>query len=164
MKHSFIYKEQKLALIALSLALCTLSSCNKHKVSSDQQDTICVESSTSDTSGVEGTKTELASPSQSTGQSSESTTSSSSSEASGSLGAIAYEAGYSSGKYAAGIFELNYYTDNNDAELKDDYVEDCQHQRFHLKKEYANNRSLYKEYRRGFLKAYQDKEDAKSAL
>ena len=151
MKHSFIYKEQKLALIALSLALCTLSSCNKHKVSSDQQDTTCVESSTSDTTGVEGTEAvgqnSQQSPEKSTTNSV--TSSSPSTEASSSLANKAYEFGYDDGLHRFDI-GLDHFTKNNEARLKSTYMLNCT--RYKLGEENKTNKALYKEYRRGFIK------------
>ncbi len=142
------------------MTLCTLSSCNQHKVSQGQvyttadstavEDTVDADSSIVDSDTVTATS---------------SASSSSSTEASGTLAETAYNAGYEQGTSCVSFeFKLDRYTYNNDERLKEEYIEDCQNGYHSMKKEYASNRSMYKEYRRGFLKAYKDHEDAKNAL
>lgn len=90
---------------------------------------------------------------QSAEQSSESTTSSNAE--------IAYKAGY---EVCMLSYSLEDYTKDNESLLKELFVRDCQNGFSHMKPEYRDNRSLYKEYRRGLLKAYEDQENAKNAL
>lgn len=61
-------------------------------------------------------------------------------------------------------YQIGRITSNNDENLKSCYVNRCQNELNNMRKEYISNRSMYKEFRRGFLKAYKDNEDAKNAL
>lgn len=142
------------------MTLSTLSSCNQHKVSQGQMytttDSTAVEDTVVADNSIVDSDTVTATPSAS---------SSSSTEASGSLAETAYNAGYKCGTlWGTSGRKLDKFTYNNDEELKEEYVNDCQNELRNMKKEYASNRSMYKEYRRGFLKAYKDHEDAKNAL
>lgn len=113
------------------------------------------------TAAKEEAKAELPSSSdqQSTEQSSESTTSSSSStEASGSLAEKAYKKGYDCGMSRHTI-SLDYYTEENEKELKDSYMMKCRGYGG-LGDENYNNKALYKEFRRGFFKGYEDGNNA----
>lgn len=154
MKHS-LYKNQKTILLVLGMTLCTLSSCNQSKVSQGQinaeedtcevEDAVCADNSIANSCPVDsGTATP--SPSASL---------SSSTEASGSLAETAYNAGYKEGTVLGSGWSKD---------IKELYVDDCMKELRNLKKEYASNRSMYQEYRRGFLKACKEHEDAKNAL
>lgn len=163
MKHS-LYKNQKTILLVLGMTLCTLSSCNPHKVSQGEmvttadsaavEDTVCADNSIANSCPVDS---DTATPSPSA-------SSSSSTEASGSLAETAYNAGYRNGVIWVNIWTLDKLTCNNDEKLKEKYVAVCQKEIDNMKKEYAGNRSMYQEYRRGVLKAYKENEDAKNAL
>ena len=118
------------------------------------EDTVCADNSIVDTCPVDS---DTATPSPSA-------SSSPSTEASGSLAKTAYNAGYEQGVSSVNIWTLDELTRNNDSRLKECYVRDCQNGYRDMKKEYAGNRSMYQEYRRGVLKAYKENEDAKNAL
>lgn len=154
MKHSFC-KNQETILLVLGMTLCTLSSCNQSKVSQGQtnaeedtcavEDAVCADNSIANSCPVDS---DTATPSPSA-------SSSSSTEASGSLAETAYHAGYYNGTVLGSPWSKR---------IKEIYVDKCMNERLNLKKEYASNRSMYKEFRRGFLKACKEHEDAKNAL
>lgn len=75
---------------------------------------------------------------------------------------VAYKAGYEHG--TSSICSLDDYTRNNDEYLKETFVRACQNGYDNMKEEYRSNRSMYKEFRRGLLKALEDAENAKNAL
>jgi subtilase family serine protease len=72
------------------------------------------------------------------------------------LASEAYEKGYDVGM-TMHTNSLDLYTKNDEKNLKDNYMMDC---RATLGKENYNNKALYKEYRRGFLKGYEDGNNA----
>ncbi|WP_407405554.1 hypothetical protein [Sodaliphilus sp.] len=70
----------------------------------------------------------------------------------------AYKEGYDKGMLHH-TMRLGFYTDNNEKYLKDNYMSDCR--RYNgLGEENYNNRALYNEYRRGFMKGYEDGNNA----
>ena len=75
-----------------------------------------------------------------------------------SLASKAYEIGYDYGISRSNVVALEFYISYNERELKSRYIDECQ---ITLGKENYNNQALYNEYRRGFLKGY---EDGKNAL
>lgn len=95
-------------------------------------------------------------------QSSTSTTSSSSSSSSSSPTSPA-EAAYKEG-YDDGMLHhaenLSTYTNRNEQWLKKQYMDKCRYGMYGIGKENYNNRALYNEYRRGFLKGYEDGNNA----
>ena len=72
------------------------------------------------------------------------------------LASVAYEKGYDHGM-SYHTMRLDYYTENNEKELKSDYIIECQ---ISLGEENYNNKALYNEYRRGFLKGFEDGNNA----
>lgn len=151
MKHSF-NSNRKYLLLVLGMTLCTMCNCRQSKapqVATDVvADSAAVDTCTADDGAVDTCTT--------------SSSASSSTETSESLGETAYKAGYEAGK--GSIVSLNGYTQNNEEYLKETFVRYCQNEYEGMKAEYRNNRSLYKEFRRGLLKAFEDAENAKNAL
>ena len=156
MKHSF-NSNRKYLLLVLGMTLCTMCNCRQSKapqVATDVvADSAAVDTCTADDGAVDTCTTS---------SSKTSSSASSSTETSESLGETAYKAGYEAGK--GSIVSLNGYTRNNEEYLKETFVRYCQNEYEGMKAEYRNNRSLYKEFRRGLLKAFEDAENAKNAL
>lgn len=147
---------KKSLLFIFGVTLCTLCSCKPqrtHNYADAASDSTVV----ADTCGPDAVDT-------CTTTSSPSTTSSSSTESSESDGGIAYKAGYDEGVVDTDIYDLAHFTDNNYKLLKEKYLEVCTREARKMKREYASNRTIYEEFRRGFIQAYKDYEDAKNAL
>lgn len=72
---------------------------------------------------------------------------------------LAYKAGYDLGM-SRHTTSLEFCTRDNEKHLKDEYMFDCRNELHGLKKEDYNNRELYNEYRRGFMKGYEDGNNA----
>ena len=152
MKHSF-YSNQKSTLLVLGMTLCTMCGCSDSKAVRNQ---IAVEESDSteaiETCAAEDDEVDTCVAS----VSSSPTASSPSTKASGELAEKAYNRGYEDGmRHHTG--KLSHYTSENEKILKNEYMLDC---RYELGKENYNNKALYNEYRRGFLKGYEDGNNA----
>lgn len=76
---------------------------------------------------------------------------------SASLKEKAYKMGYDRG-IGGHTIDLSYFTGENEKVMKSDYMGDCRY--FGLGEENYNNRELYNEWRRGFLKGYEDGNNA----
>ena len=86
---------------------------------------------------------------------SSSSTSTSTSSSGDAMKKKAYDAGHRSGLFHQNV-ELEYYIENNEEELKDLYILACVSSLYGIGEENINNRELYNEFRRGFIKAHKD--------
>ena len=153
---------------ALAIALLAVCSCNQPKPQPQEQgvskEELAAMLDSVKAVAKEEAMAEMAAQStqQSTTQPSTSnasySSSSSSAEPSGDLAKIAYKKGYDDGMSCHTI-RLNFYTGDNEKQLKDKYMFNC---RLYddLGEENYNNRALYNEYRRGFFKGYEDGNNA----
>ena len=173
-----IFNVKASSLILSGLSILLLSSCKQDK---EQQQGITQEQITAmldsvKTAAKEEAKAEMAeevekqssnesATQESSSSSADNSSSYSSSSSSASRGAAAspaeaaYKAGYRDGMSNHTI-SRDYYTQNNEKNLKNRYMWACRNVSYGIGEENFSNRSIYDEYRRGFLKGHEDANNA----
>ena len=173
MTYSF-YSNQKTMLLAFGMMLCTLCSCNQSKPQPQEQgvskeelaamlDSVKAAAKEEAKAEFEKEAEEKASEESNAPESSYSSESTSSTNSSSSNVKSPAEAAYKQG-YDRGMLHhtmrLNFYTENNEKQLKNEYMQDSRIKSIGIGEENYNNREIYNEYRRGFFKGYEDGNNA----
>ena len=124
----------------------------KNQVRQEMQAEMQADQQSSATSAQSETEATVATTEQTT------VTTSQTSSPDASLKERAYKLGYDEGMICH-TTRLGFFTDNNEKQLKNSYMSACRAYDG-LGDENYNNRALYNEYRRGFMKGYEDGNNA----
>lgn len=151
-----------IAVLAI-LGLCSCGQQQKHLTASELEqikDEVRQEIKAEMQADQQSSATSVQSETEATVATTEQTTESASQTSSpdASLKERAYKEGYDHGMSLHTV-RLAFFTDNNEKQLKNEYMRECRVYNG-LGEENYNNRALYNEYRRGFMKGYEDGNNA----
>lgn len=155
---------RKQCYFALSLFVAMLASCTQKQGPSEQEiqerinaavKTALEQKDSADAANRENYSSEPSTYSSSTSSQASSSSSSSTSESEGSLTEKAYKKGYDYGMQNSHVNEMDWYLDENRGGLKSYYM-NCVATSYGVGEENKTNRSLFEEFKRGFIKGYED--------
>ena len=168
MKHSF-NSNRKYLLLVLGMTLCALCSCKQSKPQAQEQG-VMKEELTAMLDSVKAaakeevkaemqaeTSSESSTQSSSEDYASSSSTSSSSSSSNQTLSEKAYKKGYDYGMEQSHVNEIDFYLNESRGGLKSHYI-NCVATNYSsgVGEENKTNKQLFNEFKRGFIKGYQD--------